>query len=398
MMLTICPLLSAALAVPSAAYPTIHAGPGWSSDTLGGMTFVHGGDGKMYNSTQLALIARFQMAQFDKSVFIGDMPGVATEDRMVAAAKLVKGAAPHIKTLLYLQGLINFPASKLYNATPAALLATDAEGKRAKLKGHTVFNVSNPSMRALIVAAAQSGMATGMFDGVFIDRANYAEKCASTQSSQPVAISPSTCAALMPGSRQLLADLTAALGKDAIVLAKETNHAPATDWQVANAAMTSDTFCSRYCHNCNSSVDPRTGWAAADRDECLASMKTIANVAARGQLSQNHGMGPVTGTLAAAQRTFTIAAFLVSAGNHSYFSYADWVSNCWNLAGTGWWPEYDKPLGTPISPPLNQVGSNMYAFERNFSSGTRVFVDVEKHEAQIVWGHEVSPRTKSHHK
>ena len=201
-------------------------------------------------------------------------------------------------------------------------------------------------------------------------------------------MSSTTCAALVPGSRQLLADLTAALGEDAIVLAKETGHAPMEDWRVTNAAMTSDTFCSRYCHNCNASVDPRAGWGAADRDECLASMQTIAAVAARGQLSQNHGMGPATGALGAAQRAFTMAAFLVSAGNHSYFSYADWVSNCWNLAGTGWWPEYDKPLGAPTSPPLQQVGGNKYAFERNFSRGARVFVDVEKHEARIVWGTE----------
>jgi hypothetical protein len=28
------------------------------------------------------------------------------------------------------------------------------------------------------------------------------------------------------------------------------------DWQVVNAAMTSDAFCSSYCHGCNDSVTP----------------------------------------------------------------------------------------------------------------------------------------------
>ena len=91
------------------------------------------------------------------------------------------------------------------------------------------------------------------------------------------------------------------------------------------------------------------------------------------------------GPLAAEARAFTAAAFLIGAGNlrcggrntrtilqtddpdHlglrcnacprcqtamftpgvlcSYFSYANWATDCWTLPGTRWWPEYDRKLG-----------------------------------------------------
>jgi hypothetical protein len=65
---------------------------------------------------------------------------------------------------------------------------------------------------------------------------------------------------------------------------------------------------------------------------------------AAGQLTQSHAMGPFDGPEAAEARAFTMAAFLIGAGNLSYFSYANWAVDCWTLAGTRWWPEYDRPV------------------------------------------------------
>ena len=195
----------------------------------------------------------------------------------------------------------------------------------------------------------------------------------------------------MPGQAALFADLTAQLEPGAIVLAKETSNAAALDWQRANAAMTSDTFCSAYCHGCNASANPKTRWGVKDRDHCAASLATIRDMAERGQLSQSHAMGPLDGAFSAAEREFTMAAFLVAAGNHSYFSYANWATQSWELAGTRWWPEYDRPLGAPLlgsgdTAALAPVSPQQpFVFARNFSSGTTVWVDVEKHEAKIAW-------------
>ena len=50
-------------------------------------------------------------------------------------------------------------------------------------------------------------MASGVFDGVFIDTANFAtNKCPAAK------LGNTTCAALVVGQRQLLADITDALG------------------------------------------------------------------------------------------------------------------------------------------------------------------------------------------
>ena len=66
----------------------------------------------------------------------------------------------------------------------------------------------------------------------------------------------------MPAQRALLEELTAALGEGNITLAKENAASQAIDWQVANAAMTSDTFCSHYCHECGDSVSAASTWEA----------------------------------------------------------------------------------------------------------------------------------------
>ena len=55
------------------------------------------------------------------------------------------------------------------------------------------------------------------------------------------------------------------------------------DWHVANTVMTSDTFCSSYCHGCNGSVTPRSVWTTKLRDDCVASIETVANVCAGAQ-------------------------------------------------------------------------------------------------------------------
>ena len=49
-----------------------------------------------------------------------------------------------------------------------------------KLKIHRngVFDMTQAAMRKVFVDAALYGMSSGMFNGVFIDRANWAEKCA----------------------------------------------------------------------------------------------------------------------------------------------------------------------------------------------------------------------------
>jgi hypothetical protein len=237
------------------------------------MAFAHSGQAQDYNSTDLQLLKKYSMVQFDKKQGIASSPQLSTEDRMIIAAKQVKVVNAEAQILLYINGLINFPASRLFNMTASrpSLFLKNTEGKQVKLVGHTVFDMRQAAMRKLFVDDALYGMDTGAFNGVFIDRANWAEKCATTNGWDKA-----TCSSLVPGQvsiphtlmfdqlciafqpspslsvqRQLFVELTAALGEGNITLAKETSSARAVDWQVANAAMTSDTFCSAYWYDCS---------------------------------------------------------------------------------------------------------------------------------------------------
>jgi hypothetical protein len=69
----------------------------------------------------------------------------------------------------------------------------------------------------------------------------------------------------------------------------------------------------------------------------------------------------------------------------SYFSYANWITDCWELTGTKWWPEYDYPLGEPTSPPNTRLPGKRWKYARNFSSGTTVYVDVATRVTTIHW-------------
>jgi hypothetical protein len=66
--------------------------------------------------------------------------------------------------------------------------------------------------------------------------------------------------------------------------------------------------------------------------QCRDDMASVAASASRQQMTESHGQGPLDDPL---QRQFTMACFLVAAGNFSFYSYASWEKNeAWGLAGT----------------------------------------------------------------
>jgi hypothetical protein len=124
------------------------------------MSFAHTGQAQPYSNTDLALLSRFPMVQFDKKQSIATMPHLDTEDRLILAAKQVKGANPKVHTLMYINGLINFKAQRLYNATQAdpSLLLVNTAGQHPTLTPgkDTVFDMRQPAMRKLFVEVSDS--------------------------------------------------------------------------------------------------------------------------------------------------------------------------------------------------------------------------------------------------
>lgn len=362
-------------------FPIVTNPPKWSWKTLGTMAFLHAGESKGYDKTKLQFASKFSIVQFDKKQNIDNMPNSTQEDRFIASARQVKKIDETIQVLMYINGLINFPKGRLYELTSSNLLLHDSKGEIVHLRGNTVFNVQLSDMRKIFVEDALYGMASGAFNGVFIDRANWAssDKCVHDWGAD-------LCQGLTKGQRKLFTELTDSLGEGNITLAKDTGGTKMEDWEVANAAMTSDTFCSHYCHTCNDTTNPASTWThPGDSQDCANSIATIANMSVRGQLSQSHAMGPFGGPFSEEARLFTMAAFLIGAGNLSFYSYANWANNSWTLDGTTWWPEYDYPIGEPTSPANMLLPGKRWKYARNFSSGTTVYVDIATRVVDIQW-------------
>ena len=79
---------------------------------------------------------------------------------------------------------------------------------------------------------------------------------------------------------------------------------------------------------------------------------------------------------------YCLALFLICAEKHSYFLPHDGydVNNNRSAVWLTRFPEYDKPLGPPKGPAI-QDG---YTYTRDFESAS-VFLDIEKREAKITW-------------
>ena len=112
------------------------------------MSFLHAGDPRPYTAEELELVKKFPIVQFDKKQGLTILPdGTSTEDRIIAGARLVKQANPSVTTLMYINGLINFPASRLHAVTEAdpSLLLRNTKGERVNLVGKSgVYDVRNP--------------------------------------------------------------------------------------------------------------------------------------------------------------------------------------------------------------------------------------------------------------
>ena len=79
---------------------------------------------------------------------------------------------------------------------------------------------------------------------------------------------------------------------------------------------------------------------------------------------------------------YCLALFLICAEKHSYFLPHDGYDVS-NKASSVWlkrFPEFDKPLGSPKGPAI-QDG---YTYTREFESAN-VFLDIEKKEGKISW-------------
>ena len=426
MFATLIPLL-----VSSGDFPVPTALPPHSWDTVGHKVFIHGCKREgLFNASELQLAAKFPLLTVEKGQG-EDLPGYA-EDKMNALAAQYHGARPDGWTLFcasFATALPARPPARLERArvpppsTPADINAkfnwnmyrlsetvkssppavtggplwvVNASGQPCLSHGDRTFpqpaagmlsfNHSNAAMRALWIqeivnqtttaaptaAASANDAAAGRFSGVFVDSADCWAGAKGAANGAKCGVGAAEVAALAAGERLVLTELQAALGPAKLVLAKDGG-GDYNDTREVNTLFPSDAYCSSYRADVHSAA-----LAAA----CAGQIGAAVAAAGRGQAVLMHGEmnSDASAGSAQAQFEYALAAFLIAAGDSSFFGFSDG----WYFNGTRWHEEYDRPLGAPRGPATVSGPDNM-TYARQFAHAD-VALDVANHKASIAWG------------
>ena len=318
-------------------------------------------------------IARFPMATNEKSHAMR-LPGGGSQSEEIAgpaACRQVGGTGTD--TFFYLNSVIDWPFNfklhglmkanpswRLKNRTGSDLGPPGSGGSAsgsASPGGNWLYNLTNLDMRAAWVETCVTAARDGC-TGCFIDQANVEEGIATWPPHSP------EVATYAVAHLAALTELDAAL-------------APHGGYSIMNHLGT------RAYNTSTMMIEDFVG-----TEKCVEMLLTLA---VRGLTVQAHvGYSP---TKCAFADTNSLAAFLVAAGEHSYYHCAlAWGSDArWPSVPDSWldWlPEYDAPLGAPLGlatkrPSAAAPGGSVWS--RSFGSGTRVEFDGGTANGTIWW-------------
>jgi hypothetical protein len=267
-------------------------------------------------------------------------------------------------TFMELNSVIDWPWNyKLHEkmvANPSWRLKRDNNGSDWLQHGQFVYNLSNLDMRSAWIATCIAATEAGCM-GCFIDQSNDVEN-GFGHSAAAMAYSRDHLATLVELNEQLHAR-----GKYAI-----NNHLGDSGDHVR--AMMIEDF--------------------AGSEKCIRLLQTIA---ARGIIAEVHAGNQFKGSnySCAHGGTNDLAAFLIAAGNYSYFHCTDngfSTTAAWPAVPDEWmdWaPEYGHRLGAPVGPatrsPSYTGAVPASIWRRAFASGTRVEFDGGNGNGTIYW-------------
>ena len=319
--------------------------PQFSWDTL--PVFFHSANSTgQYNDDALKVIAKFQMATIEKSMGY-DVKDVDDEDEMVLAMKAIKAVNPKIGTYFYMNShkdrLKMTRMAREFNKHPDYALRDEKGVKVKNNQGVYVFDVSKPEVRKWWLNICLNATKYANGDGCYCDSSQRVNATFTPR------LSPSKEKAWSEGLINLTREVQEALGDNNLLIGK-----------VANQSYVK----------------------AAQIEQFEASNSSIQSLllgTSVGQVMQAHVPISVRCT---SDLTDYIAAFLIGAGQYSYFGCGNWVSERDDTEPLTWRPEYDKPLGAPKGPAQYTAG----VWTRSFASGTEVMFDTKANKGTIKWG------------
>ena len=337
--------------------------PPFSWETL--PVFFHSANssGSVWSDAAAKQITRFSMATFEKAYGMR-LPNGSTRSEEVAgpeACRLIQAATPTGKTppatFFYLNSVIDWPFNRdlhsLMVSNPTWRV-TNTNGAAVMVRGQFGYNMTNDAMRARWVKECVDAVKQGC-TGCFIDQANMNEYFPG--------VSQAALADYNKAHRQSFKDLSDALS-------------PTGNYALFNHLAVPQ---SRGLHAQAMMIEDFVG-----SENCIARLQTTV---ARGYIIEARA-GHFVDCGPNALDTSSLAAFLIGAGNFSYYHCAttwssdpEWpnVRDAW----LDWLPAYDIPLGEPLTPGAKGKDG---IWRRSFRSGTRVSFDPSTLNGTIAWG------------
>ena len=320
--------------------------PMFSWDTL--PVFFHSAnESGLYSEESLRVIAKFQMVTIDKWQSFLD-PGANDDDDMIRTMKMVKEMNPNIATYFYMSAYKHLKAfSKMYNELEQHpdwfLRDSDGTRVRNRLQNLYAFDLSKPEVRQWWVDNCLYYINTTNGDGCYCDSSQRVN----VKFTPP--LSPEKEEAWVNGVALLTKEAQEALGDDKLLIGKAAKQPYVEGAQI------------EFFHAVNDSI---------------VELMLGAQV---GKVMQAHV--PITQNCRDDLTNYE-AAFLIGAGEHSYFGCGRWNSTNDDNTPLMWRPEYDKPLGAPNGPATYKNG----VWRREFSRGTTVEFDTSTNTGKIEWG------------
>ena len=352
--------------------------PPFSFDTL--PVFFHSANTSgEWSDAAVKQIARYAMATNEKShaMLLPDGGRQSEELAGPAACRQIAAEGTGTASFFYLNSVIDWPFNfklhsqmqansswRLKNVTGGDLGPAGSGG--AFPGNNWGYNLTNNDMRSAWVQTCVAAVRAGC-TGCFVDQANVQEHLATWgPSPQDAPVAMSYRAAHLKALSELDAAL-APLGGYGIY-----NHLGTTRYGTATM-MIEDFVGSERC------------------------IETLQNVAARGLTVQAHAGNYPAGNTCVDGDTNSLAAFLIAAGNYSYYHCAGvWSSDArWPAvqdAWLDWLPQYDWPLGAPSGPAAKRpsaANASASVWSRSFASGTRVEFDGGLANGTIYWANGV---------
>ncbi len=315
--------------------------------------------------------------------------GLSVERGIYHAARQLKTINPAVKTLFYLNTVIDYPGydARAESDRHPEWSLRDKDGRPVEIRGRRTWDLSNPEMRAWWVGICAKAIAEAPLDGVFADAV---PKVGMMAAENRRLWGDRKYEAVEEGLRRLLAEVKRVIGPERLLIFNGLR-GDLRRW--ADGGM-------KYLEHADGAMiehfaafGARTRKGSIDPEILRADLELMRQAREKGKIVQVRGWPKSIpfapgepSALSAAEKTaiarkeigFPLAAFLAGAHDRAYFSYAwGYRSPDGSLAR---FSELERPLGAPREA-MRRTG---WTLRRNYEQAS-VTLDLEAEKAEIVW-------------